>query len=267
MIPSVNKDKLKKSFAAFSVVLVELALMVAATAAFITAFRYVDGKHPDNTAAKAPVESVASSSASSAVGSSPESTPEPQPDDWRLILVNYDHKLPDRYPLTIVHELGVDIDSRILEPFKAMRGAAQRDHVKLWLSSAYRSPERQQVLFEQEIAGYSKKGLDYVNALAQAEASVARGGYSEHNSGLAIDLNGVQENFGGTPASDWLEKHAAEYGFILRYPADKQSITKIRYEAWHYRYVGVEHAKKMTELGMCLEEYVDYRKENQGSGN
>ena len=79
---------------------------------------------------------------------------------------------------------------------------------------------------------------------------------------MAIDLNGVRENFDTTPEYEWLTEHAAEYGFILRYPEDKQEITKIRFEPWHYRYVGVEHAKAMQERHFCLEEYVEYL-ENQ----
>lgn len=273
----MKKNGIKNSLSAFSVVVIELGLMVAATTAFISAFHYVDAKKalPRN-----PAGSVASASASSApavssgtqpgAGGSAAQTaavPKEQLDDWRLLLVNFDHKVPDNYQHTIVHELGVDIDSRIVTPYEQMRDAAQKDNIKLWISSAYRSPERQQVLFEQEIQNYSKTGLNYVDALAKAESSVARAGYSEHNTGLAIDLNGVLENFGGTPASDWLQEHSADYGFVLRYPADKQSITKIKYEPWHYRYVGVESAKEMNRLGMCLEEYVDYLKQNQNKSN
>lgn len=270
----MKKSKMKKSLSAFAVAVLELALLAAATTAFISAFNYVDAKHVGSSSSQSASRSTSSqpqsaaqpSSTNSAVSSSVSSGWK-QLDDWRLLLVNFDHKVPDDYKHTIVHELGVDIDSRIVKPYEDMRDAAQKDGIKLWISSAYRSPERQKVLFEQEIQNYSKTGLNYVDALAKAESSVARPGYSEHNSGLAVDLNGVLENFGGTPASNWLVAHAADYGFVLRYPADKQSITKIKYEAWHYRYVGVENAKKMKELGMCLEEYVEYLKQNKNTGN
>lgn len=250
---------------------VELALLAAATGIFISAFNYADARRmPEG--GRSSTASAAAMSSASAANPAPQSTavrpaePE-QLRDWKLVLVNFDHKLPDDYRHTIVHELGVDIDSRVVEPYKEMRDAAQKDNIRLWISSAYRSPERQEVLFNQEIQNYQKTGLDYVEALAKAKTSVAQAGYSEHNSGLALDLNGVLENFGGTPASNWLQKHAQDYGFILRYPQDKQSVTKIKYEPWHYRYVGIENAKKMKQLNLCLEEYIDYLRKNPASGN
>lgn len=265
-----QKSKFKKFLSSFAVVVVELGLMVAATSAFISAFNYVDAKHVENTASPGAVTSRTPSAAqqtsqsppSSAASSEVQNSPV---NDWQLTLVNYDNKMPDNFQGVIVHEFNADMDSRIVDPYRKMHDAAQKDGVQLWISSAYRSPEKQQVLFEQEIQNYEKTGLEYVDALAKAEKSVARAGYSEHNTGLAIDLNGVLEDFGGTPASNWLQKHAIEYGFILRYPEDKQDITQIKYEAWHYRYVGVKNAKKMDELHMCLEEYIDYLKKNQTS--
>ena len=75
---------------------------------------------------------------------------------------------------------------------------------------------------------------------------------------LTGDLNGVLETFDETPEYRWLQRHAHEYGFVLRYPEDKSEITGIRFEPWHYRYVGREHAEKMRMLNFCLEEYVAY---------
>ncbi len=270
-----KNSRLKKFFSSLLVVVVELGLMVAATAAFITAFDYVDTKHVENTVPRSSANSQVPSQASQnsenpagAPASAPVSSALPQPlRDWKLTLVNYDNKMPDKFQNVIVHAYNVDLDSRIVEPYRQMHDAAQKDGISIWLSSGYRSPEKQQMLFEQEIQNYVKTGLDYVEALAKAETSVARADYSEHNTGLAVDLNGVLENFGGTPASNWLQKHAPDYGFILRYPADKQDITKIKYEPWHYRYVGIENAKKMNELHLCLEEYVDYLKKNQTTGD
>lgn len=81
---------------------------------------------------------------------------------------------------------------------------------------------------------------------------------SDHNLGLAVDFNYVKEDFENTKAFKWLTKNAENYGFILRYPKGKEYITKVDYEPWHWRYVGEENAKKMNELNMCLEEYVEY---------
>lgn len=263
--------KLKKFFSSLFVVVVELGLMVAATTAFISAFNYVDARHVENAtsrgASSAQTPSTVQQNSQGPISTADASEVQKPVNDWRLTLVNYENKMPDDFQNVIVHEFNVDIDSRIVEPYRKMHDAAQKEGISLWLSSGYRSPEKQQVLFEQEIQNYAKTGLSYVDALAKAETSVARAGYSEHNTGLAVDLNGVKEDFGGTPASNWLQKHAPEYGFVLRYPEDKQDITKIKYEPWHYRYVGVENAKKMDELHMCLEEYVDYLKKNQTSGD
>ena len=267
-----HNKKIKKIFSAFLVTVVIFGLMIAATSAFISAFNYVDAKHVENITSHNPAVSQVSSadelsSQSPASLAASSQAKESKINDWKLTLVNYDNKMPDDFQHVIVHEFNVDIDSRIVEPYRKMHDAALKDGIKLWISSGYRSPEKQQTLFEQEIQNYAKTGLDYVDALSKAEKSVARAGYSEHNTGLAVDLNGVLENFGGTPASNWLQKHAAEYGFVLRYPENKQEITKIKYEPWHYRYVGEEHAKKMVELNLCLEEYIDYLTKNQTTGD
>ena len=85
--------------------------------------------------------------------------------------------------------------------------------------------------------------------------------------GLAVDINSVEVSFEDTKAFRWLQENAADYGFILRYPKDKQSITKIIYEPWHYRYVGVKHATAMNELDMCMEEYIEYLKSGASQNN
>lgn len=91
---------------------------------------------------------------------------------------------------------------------------------------------------------------------------VKRPGYSEHNCGLALDLGGsgnfkLEEDFAQTPAYSWLIEHCAEYGFILRFPKDKQAETGVIYEPWHYRYVGKEVATEIMSKGLCLEEYLE----------
>jgi D-alanyl-D-alanine carboxypeptidase len=293
-----QKRKIKKIIFGMGAAAFALALLVLTTSAFLCSFQYLDAKRAQKPQSGVPIASssaparqssasqndfassslpsgLESSSTQSEAGSSsqtgPDSSsaaePSPQLNDWRLVLVNYDHKMPDAFENKIVTAFGMQMDSRMVQPYTEMRNAAQKDSIPLWISSAYRSPEKQQTLFEQEIKNYSKAGAGEAEAAAEAERSVARPGYSEHNTGLALDLNGVREDFEITPAFHWLKLYAADYGFILRYPKDKQAITKIKYEPWHYRYVGVEHAKKMAELHMCLEEYVDYLRKNPDSGN
>lgn len=248
-------------------------LFVATTVVFIWALQRADAQKvvqkPQSgvpvAASSAAGRSGGASSGGSAVSS--QAGASTQLSDWKLVLVNYDNKMPDHFDSKIITAFGMQMDSRVVQPYTEMLAAAKKDGISLWISSAYRSPEKQQELFEQEVKNYSRNGVSEVEAIAKAEQSVARSGYSEHNTGLALDLNGVKENFGGTPASNWLEEHAADYGFILRFPKDKQEITKIKYEAWHYRYVGVENAKKMKEMNFCMEEYVDYLKKNPDSGN
>ena len=98
------------------------------------------------------------------------------------------------------------------------------------------------------------QGMTKEEAEAETGKSTAIPGHSEHQTGLAVDLNGPDETYA------WLAENCWDYGFILRYPDDKIELTGIIYEPWHYRYVGVEAAKQINELGMCLEEYVEYLK-------
>lgn len=265
-----RKKDIKEILSGFAVVLAELGLMVAATFLFVMTFNYVDAKRTEKPAPQAAAVSTPApveSSAQAAAVNAPQVQAVPKLGDWQLVLVNYDNRMPDNFLNTVVHQFDVDLDSRIVVPFQKMRDAAQKDNIKIWISSGYRSPEKQEDLFNQEIQAYYSEGLDYIAAVNKAEKSVARAGYSEHNTGLALDLNGVREDFDTTAESKWLQAHAQDYGFVLRYPKDKKELTKIKYEPWHYRYVGVENAKEMKRLGMCLEEYIRYIKENESADN
>lgn len=177
--------------------------------------------------------------------------------DRELVLVNLSHKMPDWYAPQLVNELGVQTDSSIVQPYRKMKSAASKDGISLWISSSYRSNQTQTRLFQQEVDEYSKKYPSREEAVTAAAKSVAKPGYSEHETGLAMDLNGVKDDFDQSDAFRWLNQHAQDYGFILRYPKDKQSVTMIKYEPWHFRYVGVENAKAMKNEGLCLEEYFE----------
>lgn len=184
-----------------------------------------------------------------------------QSSDWQLLLVNAHNPVPDGYQVELTTYDDVELDKRVLDAYKAMHAAAQEDGYTLWISSGYRSPEKQQQLIDAEVKKNMRdEGLDETAARQKAMLTMTEPGYSEHNTGLAIDLNGVTSI--DTPEYEWLCEHAAEYGFILRYPEDKEDITGIDFEGWHFRYVGVEHAKYITEHNMCLEEYIAYLLEN-----
>ena len=173
-----------------------------------------------------------------------------------LVLVNPDNSVPSWYKPDLTDSFGVKMDRSVEQPFADMRTDASKDGVSLWISSAYRDDALQSSLFQREVEQYTKTCPTYSEAAAAAARSVAKPGYSEHATGLALDLNGVKDNFDTTAASRWLDSHAQDYGFVLRYPKNKQSVTKIKYEPWHYRYVGIENAKAMKKAGLCLEEYL-----------
>ena len=128
------------------------------------------------------------------------------------------------------------------------------------LCSAYRSVEKQQQLFDRSQQAYMAQGMSEEEAYAKTATETAIPGTSEHQTGLAADIvtptyQMLDAGFADTPAGQWLSEHAAEYGFVLRYPQDKQEVTGTIYESWHYRFVGKTHAKLMKESGLCLEEY------------
>ena len=144
-----------------------------------------------------------------------------------------------------------------------MLEAAKADGITNWqVSAAYRSYADQQRIFDNKVKSFQNNNPDWSLSRCRSAASVtvADPGASEHHTGLAVDFNDVEDDFRETEAYTWLQEHAAEYGFVERYPKGKENITGIDYEPWHYRYVGKEHAQRMNELNMCLEEYVAFLK-------
>ena len=136
----------------------------------------------------------------------------------------------------------------VMEAWNAMVAAAKKDGISLWIISGYRSYDTQEAIYNR-----------YVNDNGQAEADTysARPGHSEHQTGLAFDINEISYSFGETAAGKWVAENAAQYGFIIRYPQSKQHITGYIYEPWHLRYLGTELAMDVYESGLCLEEYLN----------
>ena len=184
-------------------------------------------------------------------------------DHWALILVNWEHALPDDFSIPELTQLrnGHAVDSRAYPALQAMMDDARAAGLQPLICSSYRTWDTQERLFEQEVQNWINRGYIREEAMDRAAMWVARPGTSEHQTGLAVDivdmsyqiLDEKQEN---TPVQQWLMAHCAEYGFILRYPTDKSALTGIGYEPWHYRYVGTEAAKEIMENGLCLEEYL-----------
>lgn len=130
--------------------------------------------------------------------------------------------------------------------FSKMKKAAARDGVNLFIVSGYRSYDTQKRIYNNYVAKDGK---------ALADTYSARPGTSEHQTGLAMDLNSLKSSFANTKEGKWLQKNAYKYGFIIRYPKGKQNITGYVYEPWHVRYVGADRAKRIYKSGLCLEEY------------
>ncbi len=177
---------------------------------------------------------------------------------WYLTLVNRDHYLDQSrcIPLTRL-ESAECVDSRIVPELNAMIADAAAENVHMYVTWGYRSIKTQCAVMNAKILRYKADGKSDEDARREAELWVAIPGTSEHELGLAVDLMPV-EGSTSTEAEvfDWLAENAYRYGFILRYPKGKTEITKIGFEPWHYRYVGKDHAKKIHEAGVCLEEYL-----------
>ncbi len=182
--------------------------------------------------------------------------------DWHLILVNKEHPIPDGYKVNVATtELGYQIDERCVDDLEQMLQDCRKAGNDPKICSAYRDVQYQKNLFNNSIWNYQARGLSYEEARKRTADEVAIPGTSEHELGLAVDLvsyanqrlNEDQENTG---AQKWLMKNSWKYGWVLRYPTAKKSITGIIYEPWHYRYVGREYAREMYEQDLCLEEFL-----------
>ena len=178
--------------------------------------------------------------------------------DPLLVLVNAAHEMPQGADSDVIERHGIMLDGRAMSAYEEMYEAATQAEIELWVASGYRSAAVQKELYEQEVADYVQAGMTLGQATDAAHRAVQKAGYSEHNTGLAVDFNTVSDDFQYTETYAWLIEHAQEFGFVLRFPEGKEEITGIMYEPWHFRYVGVVHAQNMKLLDMTLEEYVEY---------
>lgn len=158
-----------------------------------------------------------------------------------VVIVNKSYPVPKNYAPGLLPEVSA--------AYQAMKAGAAADGINIWFRTHYRSYWTQKSIYESYVARDGRSAADRYSA---------RPGYSEHQAGVAMDLNSLDFSFGETAAGKWIANHCAEYGFILRYPKDKEAITGYMYEPWHVRYVGVELAQELY-LGdgefLTLEEY------------
>lgn len=177
---------------------------------------------------------------------------------WYLSLVNRYNPIPeDAAPNLADCGEGALVDRRIAPALQRMLKAMRADGLTPKITSAYRTAEEQTALMEEKISDFVNEGYSPAEAKRQAKRWVAAPGTSEHQIGLAVDLSTA--NAAEQPAETvwrWLAEHSYQYGFILRYPENKESITGVAYEPWHVRYVGKEAAEYIFHSGLCLEEYL-----------
>ena len=176
---------------------------------------------------------------------------------WNLILVNQDHSVPQDYNVQLTTlSNGQKIDSRIYPSLQAMFNDARAAGLGLFVREGYRTKNEQENIMKSRIETYRQKGYSNREAIKLAREYVAQPGASEHELGLAVDINASNSQMQDKVYS-WLQNHSWCYGFILRYPLDKTDITGVSNEPWHFRYVGKDAAKTMKENNWCLEEYVE----------
>jgi D-alanyl-D-alanine carboxypeptidase len=181
--------------------------------------------------------------------------------DWAAILVNQTNLLPDDFTVGLADFEGGQVDARILEIATAMFEDAAEDGIEFTLVDAYRSFETQEKYYEAKVKTYIDKGYSREAAEAKASTITARPNTSEHQAGLALDIvtpSYTKRNSGyaDTQAFKWMYANAYKYGFIMRYPRGKEDITKVIFEPWHWRFVGVKAAAAMKKSGQCYEEYL-----------
>ncbi len=182
-----------------------------------------------------------------------------------LMLVNKDHALPDGY-LPRLHWLenkSCAVAEEMYPALKMMLTDGTEEGLQFVVASGYRDSECQQRLLDEDIeASMESEGLTWQQAYDKETRETMPPGYSEHETGLAADIVSLdyqvldaQQEY--TPECKWLQENCSKYGFILRYPRGKEDITKVDYESWHFRYVGVEAAQEIMSRGITLEEYLE----------
>ena len=180
-----------------------------------------------------------------------------------IVLVNNKHPIDENKRIDLIRIFDKQfISYEAYRPFLEMFTAMKKQGLKPLVCSSYRSIEKQDELFKSKCQYYITKGYQQNQAEALASTWVARPYYSEHHTGLALDIvssdnQRLDESQENTKEQQWLMKNSWKYGFILRYPKNCIDMTYVNYEPWHYRYVGKEAAKIIYKKGITLEEYLD----------
>lgn len=281
-----TKKRSDKELYRSAIAAIAAGAIITAAALTILGFRScgTDGPSPDGTvttttsssATATTTSSTASSTNTTTVTTTTTTVPHttttappvnssdyPDDGDWNMVLVNgwnplAEETLADESNLSWYAD-GHYVDYRIIDALSDMLNDGAQ--YGLWVTSGYRSYSTQETLYGWEVAEWEAAGYSHEEALDLAATVVARPGTSEHHTGLAVDLLHsecweLEEYWEDSEAFDWLVNNCYKYGFILRYPKEKQDITGVIYEPWHYRYVGVEAATAIMKQGITLEEYL-----------
>ncbi|MDE5605564.1 MAG: M15 family metallopeptidase [Eubacterium sp.] len=181
--------------------------------------------------------------------------------DYTDILVNANNPIPDDWTVDLVElRNGHQIDRRAYESLQKMIDDARANGWNPLICSSYRTTAYQQKLFDNRVEKMKRQGMSEKEAIRDTEKWIAIPGTSEHETGLAVDIVTIEnQNLDksqlNSDCQKWLMEHCYDYGFILRYPEDKEALTGIDFEPWHYRYVGYDIAQYIKNNNICLEEY------------
>lgn len=166
-----------------------------------------------------------------------------------VIMVNRWNLMPEDYTMELVDLFGFQVDISCRDALKQMILDCRAAGYSCYINNTYRSKQTQQYMWDVRLKQRQAQGMTYEEAVEYTGRSLALVGASEHHLGLAADINGTDGMY------EWLGENCWKYGFILRYPPNTFDLTGIIYEPWHFRYVGVELATELQELGICMEQY------------
>lgn len=179
-----------------------------------------------------------------------------------LILANRGHPLPKNYSLSLRYICNgrLQASEYLYDSLVKMFADAKIKGYSYWIASAYRSYEKQQSLVDEDVNICMGRGMTYEAALKEVYKETMPAGCSEHQTGLALDIlcsgnTNMDVSQMEEPGNKWLRNNCYKYGFILRYPENKSSITGVNFEPWHFRYVGKEAAKYIMKNNLTLEEF------------
>lgn len=185
-------------------------------------------------------------------------------EDWYLTLVNKSNAIPDNWKSEFTElKNGEKVDSRIYPDLQEMFDDCRAAGLIPLVKSSYRTSEDQQAMLDEKTETFIAEGYSEDDALELAKTVAAKPGYSEHQLGLAVDIDSEDTSIcSNEEVWEWMRAHCADYGFILRYPSGKEQETGVTFEPWHFRYVGKDAARTIMDDGITFEEYMN--KEGKG---